>query len=178
MKRPALGHLLGYTALIVILTAGAAQSLSGSNTVFSDDIVDGAIYNPDIHDRAVTGAKVANDSLTGSDINEAAIPGFKKVFTTRIRANGTEQSGDATSAASAGSTGVYNVTFGFNVAPCSPHVTSTDFFDHGSVTTGTWANTLIGNVTDTNVIQVQLWRVASGAATPVAGSFVLTLVCT
>lgn len=29
MKRPAIGHVLGYTALTVMLTAGAAQSLSG-----------------------------------------------------------------------------------------------------------------------------------------------------
>ncbi len=68
MKRPALGHLLGYTALTIVLTAGAAQSLSGSNTVFSDDIVDGAIYNPDIHDRAVTGRKVLDNSITGADV--------------------------------------------------------------------------------------------------------------
>jgi hypothetical protein len=37
MKRPQVGHILGFTALTVVLTAGTAQSLSGSNTVFTDD---------------------------------------------------------------------------------------------------------------------------------------------
>lgn len=83
MKRPALGHIFGYTALTIILTAGAAQSLSGSNTVFGDDIVDRAVANADlgtnsvsrakIQDNAVAGAEVVNDSLTGADINESGL---------------------------------------------------------------------------------------------------------
>ena len=34
--------MFGATVLVVLLSAGAAQSLTGSNTVFSDDIVDGS----------------------------------------------------------------------------------------------------------------------------------------
>ena len=63
--------IVGFAALVVLLTAGAAQSLSGSNTVASDDIIDGQVYGPDIHSNAVTGAKVATNSLTGADINPA-----------------------------------------------------------------------------------------------------------
>lgn len=73
MKRPALGHLLGYTALTVILTAGAAQSLSGSNTVFSDDIVDGAVYSTDIRDATITGLDVKNGSLNSADVGDKSI---------------------------------------------------------------------------------------------------------
>ena len=73
MKRPALGHLLGYTALTVMLTAGAAQSLSGSNTVFTDDIASGNVFNSDLATNAVTGAKVYPNSVTGADVNEKSL---------------------------------------------------------------------------------------------------------
>ena len=73
MKRPALGHILGYTALTVILTAGAAQSLAGSNTVFSDDIVDFSIVANDIKTAAIGGRPIVDNSLTGTDVNEATL---------------------------------------------------------------------------------------------------------
>lgn len=47
----------GLVALFLVLTTGAAYALAGSNTVFSDDIVDGQ----------VTSLDVADESLTGSD---------------------------------------------------------------------------------------------------------------
>lgn len=89
--------IVGFAILFVLMTAGAAQSLSGSNTVFTDDIVDGAIYNPDIHDRAVTGRKILDDSVTGVDLNEATIPGFKRTYIAKVNLDGTLASGDATS---------------------------------------------------------------------------------
>lgn len=85
MKRRNLGHILGYTALTVILTAGAAQSLTGSNTVFGDDIVDGTITTPDIKansiggsrllDSAVTGRKIFDGTITSSDVADNSIGG-------------------------------------------------------------------------------------------------------
>lgn len=85
MKRPAFGHLLGYTALTIILTAGAAQSLAGSNTVFSDDIVNGTITHADIKanslggsrllDNAVTGRKILNGTVMGADIGDNSVKG-------------------------------------------------------------------------------------------------------
>lgn len=75
MKLPALGHALGYTALTVILTAGAAQSLAGSNTVASDDIINGQVYGADLANNAVSSAKVYDNSLTGADIRNSAVNG-------------------------------------------------------------------------------------------------------
>lgn len=47
----------GFLTIFLVLTAGSAYALDGTNTVFSNDIVDGA----------VTTADVANGSLTGRD---------------------------------------------------------------------------------------------------------------
>lgn len=57
---------VGLAAVVVLMTAGAAQSLSGTNTVDSGDIVDGQ----------VTSADVANNGLYGVDIN----PGRRIVY--------------------------------------------------------------------------------------------------
>jgi hypothetical protein len=59
--------------LTVLLTAGAAQSLTGSNTVFSDDISPGQVTYSDIKDGAVTGLKILNGSIFGSDIADGTI---------------------------------------------------------------------------------------------------------
>jgi len=77
MKPPALGHLLGYTALTVILTAGAAQSLTGANTVTTDDIVDGAITYSKIKTNALTGAKIADGSIATADLKNGAVNSSK-----------------------------------------------------------------------------------------------------
>ena len=43
MTRSWMARLGGYVTLVLVVTAGAAQGLTGSNTVFSDDIVDGQV---------------------------------------------------------------------------------------------------------------------------------------
>jgi hypothetical protein len=73
MKRLALGHILGYIALTVILTAGAAQSLTGRNTVDSGDIIDGTISTSDLKTSAVSGSKILNNAVTGTDVDEASL---------------------------------------------------------------------------------------------------------
>lgn len=91
--------VLGLAALVILLTAGAAQSLSGSNTVYSDDIVDNAVTSadlgtnsvtkPKVADNAIGGAEVLNNALTGSDINESTLslpqnmPGYVTGLTSR-----------------------------------------------------------------------------------------------
>ena len=65
--------IVGYAALTLILTTGAAQSLSGSNTVLSDDIVDGQVTYADIRDNAMTGKKILDNSITGADVNESTL---------------------------------------------------------------------------------------------------------
>ena len=53
--------VIGSTLLVVLLTAGAAQSLSGSNTVTSDDIVDRTIVANDIQcDESDSGTENSN----------------------------------------------------------------------------------------------------------------------
>jgi hypothetical protein len=76
-------NVVGYVALFLVLTGGTAYALDGSNTVFTDDIVNGEVTNADIAAGAVdgtkvlngsiTGPEVQNDSLTGLDINEATL---------------------------------------------------------------------------------------------------------
>jgi len=94
----------GLLALFLVLATGTAYALPGSNTVFSDDIVDAQVTAADIGSAAVasdeiknaaitandvvnntlgggkirdgglTGTDVADDSLTGADIDDAALP--------------------------------------------------------------------------------------------------------
>ena len=65
--------IVGFAVLVVLMTAGAAQSLSGSNTVFTDDIVNGHVTNADLGTNSVTGGKVYNNTLTNADINESSL---------------------------------------------------------------------------------------------------------
>lgn len=96
-------NLIAYLALFLALTGGTAYALDGSNTVFSDDIVngqvktadianagvgagdlagnsvgsgkivDGSVHIADLSGNAVNSPKVLDGSLTGSDINESSL---------------------------------------------------------------------------------------------------------
>jgi len=65
--------IIGYALLTLILTAGAAQGLTGVDTVFTDDIVAGAVTTPDIRDDAVTSGKIKTGAVFGSDIADNAV---------------------------------------------------------------------------------------------------------
>jgi len=81
------GHLrsnvIGYVALFLVLTGGTAYALDDSNTVFTDDIVNGEVRAADIRGDAVTspkvlngalaGVDVADDTITGADVNESTL---------------------------------------------------------------------------------------------------------
>lgn len=75
--KSAFASLLGYTAMILILTAGAAQSLAGSNTVDSGDIIDGSIVTADLKANSITGSRVLDASLNTPDIKDGAINSAK-----------------------------------------------------------------------------------------------------
>lgn len=62
-----------FAALTVLLTAGTAQSLSGTNTVDSGDIIDGQVKYIDLKDGSVAGKKILDNSVTGTDINESTL---------------------------------------------------------------------------------------------------------
>jgi hypothetical protein len=76
----------GLIALFLVLTGGSAYALDGSNTVFSDDIVDGEVKTPDIANAAVvtdklaqaavTSGKVKNDNLVGGDVADESLTGL------------------------------------------------------------------------------------------------------
>lgn len=71
-------NVVGYIALFLVLSGGTAQALTGSNTVFSDDITNRQVRTADINPRAVTTnrlapnavktGRVADNSLSGADI--------------------------------------------------------------------------------------------------------------
>ncbi len=76
-----------WICLVLVLSGGTAYALDGKNTVFTDDIVNGAVHSADIGDGqvrsidvaddstpfALKGIDVKNDSLTGADIKESTL---------------------------------------------------------------------------------------------------------
>jgi hypothetical protein len=58
----------GLIALFFVLGGGSAYALDGSNTVFSDDIVDGEVKEADIGQGAVASPEVKNDSIVAGDV--------------------------------------------------------------------------------------------------------------
>jgi hypothetical protein len=77
------GNVVGYIALFLVVTGGTAQALNGSNTVFSDDIVNREVKNPDLAlgavstnrlaPKAVKAGRVDDDTLTGTQILESTL---------------------------------------------------------------------------------------------------------
>ncbi len=65
--------ILGYVILTVILTAGAAQSLTGTNTVDSGDIIDGTVKNIDIKPSTITGSRILDNSVGAADLAANAV---------------------------------------------------------------------------------------------------------
>jgi hypothetical protein len=73
------GNVVGYVALFLVLTGGTAQALNGSNTVFSDDIVNREVKSGDLGIQSVRGThlapnsirtgKVVDNNLTGADVS-------------------------------------------------------------------------------------------------------------
>jgi hypothetical protein len=90
-------NVVGYVALFLVLTGGSAYALDGSNTVFSDDIVNGEVKKDDLGGNAVvtgkiadggvgiadlaassvTSGKVADNSLNSADLGTASVGAFE-----------------------------------------------------------------------------------------------------
>jgi hypothetical protein len=66
-------NVLALAIIIVMVSAGAAQGLSGKNTIFSNDISDGAVRSSDIENGTIRGKDVKNNSLTAKDIDESTL---------------------------------------------------------------------------------------------------------
>ena len=147
--------ILGYVVLIVLLSAGAAQSLAGNNTVTGGDIVNGSVSSADIRDGSVSyadvkdgavgskkildnsvqGSDVRNDTLTGADINESSLS-IPKVYKAQVNQNGSLRSSGSSFGVSSekmrrtsdGLTDdVYLVTFPADVSGCVATASAASF---------------------------------------------------
>ncbi len=66
-------NAIGCVALFLVLTGGTAQALDGSNTVFSDDIVNGEVTSADIAASSVTTGKIANGQVIAADVADDSL---------------------------------------------------------------------------------------------------------
>jgi hypothetical protein len=66
-------NVMATIAVFLVLSGGTAIALDGSNTVFSDDIVNGEVKNGDIGLNEVKANNVAPDSLGGNKIVDRSV---------------------------------------------------------------------------------------------------------
>ena len=62
---------MGLLALFLVVSGGTAFALNGSNTVFSDDIVNGQVRSSDLQDNGARSADVRDDDLAGGGLTAA-----------------------------------------------------------------------------------------------------------
>jgi hypothetical protein len=65
----------GLISLFLVLSGGTAYALNGSNTVFSDDIVNGEVQNADLGANSVGTGKVVDGTLVGADVKDNSVTG-------------------------------------------------------------------------------------------------------
>ncbi len=118
-------NVVGYIAIFLFATSGTAIALDGSNTVFSDDIVDGQVRSLDIGNNQVRAADVKDESLTGADILNQSVTGLDIDYESANLVTGT---GFAASCNDDGGTGSAcvstTVTMGA-IGPITIHATGT-----------------------------------------------------
>lgn len=61
-------NVVGYVALFLVLTGGSAYALQGSNTVFTDDIVNGQVKSEDLGLNAVRTGKIEDGQVKALDL--------------------------------------------------------------------------------------------------------------
>jgi hypothetical protein len=66
-------NVVSSLALFLVLTGGAAYALDGSNTVFTDDIVNGEVKVADIGQGAVTTDEIANGQVKAGDVGDGEV---------------------------------------------------------------------------------------------------------
>ncbi len=69
-------NVVGYIAIFLFATSGTAVALNGSNTVFSDDLVNGEVKTADLRAGAVTGGRLAPDSIRGGKVVDESLGGI------------------------------------------------------------------------------------------------------
>lgn len=160
--------IIGYVALTLILTAGAAQGLSGTNTVTSDDIVNETLKSADVMNGSLTGSDIRNKSLTGADIQ-----GFRKVHFAHVDDDGDRIRGDATGA-DRNSVGRYEVRFtGFDTRRCVWSGSEADFTGGSTLT----RNRVISVDSDYDDDEVTVYATSLDTRALADASFALVGVC-
>jgi hypothetical protein len=72
-KRLTYANVVSSIALFLVLSGGAAYALGGSNTVFTDDIVNGEVKVADIGQAAVATDEIANNQVKAADIGDGEV---------------------------------------------------------------------------------------------------------
>jgi hypothetical protein len=68
---------VGLIALFFVLAGGSAYALDGSNTVFTDDIVSGAVRQSDLGVEAVSSSRIVDGGVAGIDLAPNAVTSAK-----------------------------------------------------------------------------------------------------
>jgi uncharacterized protein YjbI with pentapeptide repeats len=177
--------IIGYAVLTLILTAGAAQGLAGTDTVTSDDVVNESLTSADIKNESLTssdikneslrGSDVLNNSLTGSDINEATLARARNVHFAHGSIGGSRVRGDAIDVDRI-STGRYEVTFsGFDVRSCVWTGSEADFI--GASASLASKRYVVSVESSDDVHDVTVYITGTDTGTRVNASFALIGVC-
>jgi hypothetical protein len=66
-------NVMATIAVFLVLSGGTAVALNGSNTVFSDDIVNGEVKEADVGQGAVASAEIKDDSIVAGDVAPNAL---------------------------------------------------------------------------------------------------------
>jgi hypothetical protein len=64
---------IGVIALLLVLTGGTAYALEGSNTVFSDDIVNDEVKSPDVRNDTLTGGGLTDADLRADSVGNSEV---------------------------------------------------------------------------------------------------------
>jgi hypothetical protein len=66
-------NVVGYIALFLTLSTGSAVALSGSNTVFSDDVVNDQVYSADVRDDTLSGGGLSAADLRPGSVGTSEV---------------------------------------------------------------------------------------------------------
>ncbi len=74
-RRLTLAYVLMTAVVVGVTSVGSASALDGTNTVFSDDIVDGTVSSLDLKNNSVITSDIKDDSIAGRDVATGSIDG-------------------------------------------------------------------------------------------------------
>jgi hypothetical protein len=160
--------IIGYVVLTLILTAGAAQGLAGTNTVTSDDIVNETVRSADVLNESLTSSDIRNGSLRVSDFH-AAVP---NAYFAQVDSSGNREGGNAVDADKE-ALGEYTVKFsGTDVRNCAWTGSESDFPGASSLV----KRYIVSTDADSSSSKVTV-HIAAANGTKVNASFALVGIC-